>query len=142
MKPLVFGIHLKVRDFEASLNFYTKFGFIPTFAYGPKDFCTQFTGISTAAEKYRGITFAIGNALLELGEDHIAIKPEVFQERITSSKVSAMVDVSSLLEVRKICELNDFEITKPETSYPWGMRELVIRDPDGFILVFREHTHG
>jgi len=75
---------------------------------------------------------------VELGEDHIAIKKEVFKEEVKSSKVSAMLDVDSLKEIRKICEENNFEIAKSEVTYSWGTKELVVRDPDGFILVFRE----
>lgn len=133
-----FGIHIKVKNFDKSLHFYSSFGFKPIFAYGPKSFVGNFAEIGTAPEKYRGVTFAIGDALFEIGEDHIAIKPEVFKEEIKSSKVSAMIDVDSVAEVRSICEKNNFEIAKNEVDYPWGTRELVVRDPDGFILVFRE----
>lgn len=138
MNPTKFGIHIKVKNFDKSLRFYLSFGFKPIFAYGPKSFVDGFAVIGTAPEKYRGITFAIGDALLEIGEDHIAIKPDVFKEEIKSSKVSAMIDVESVAEVRLICEKNNFEIAKNEVDYPWGTRELVVRDPDGFILVFRE----
>lgn len=135
--PKQFGIHIKVKDFDRSFEFYTKFGFKPGFAYGPKEFTKQFS-CPVALEKYRGVSFGIGDAIFELGEDHIAVKREVFNQEITSSKVSAMVDVDSVAKIREICEKNDFEIAKAEVDYPWGTRELVVRDPDGFILVFRE----
>lgn len=138
MQPNKFGIHIKTKDFDKSLNFYLSFGFKPVFAYGPENFVKKFSNIGTASEKYRGITFEINGAMFELGEDHIAVKKEVFMETITSSKVSAMIDVDSLKEVRDICEKNSFVITKEEVEYPWGTKELVVRDPDGFILVFRE----
>lgn len=138
MYPSRFGIHIKTKNFGSSLDFYTKLGFEPVFAYGPAEFLKVYTGVPNAPEKYRGISFAIGDAILELGEDHIAIKKEVFQEVIKSSKVSAMVDVESVAEIRKVCETNKFEIAKAEVDYPWGTRELVVRDPDGFIIVFRE----
>lgn len=135
--PKQFGIHIKVKDFDRSCEFYTEFGFKPGFAYGPKEFTKQFS-CPVALEKYRGVSFGIGDAIFELGEDHIAVKREVFNQEITSSKVSAMVDVDSVAKIREICEKNDFEIAKAEVDYPWGTRELVVRDPDGFILVFRE----
>ncbi len=138
MQPTQFGIHIKTKDFSKSLDFYLKLGFQPVFVYGPPNFLQQFTEVASAPERYRGISFNINNAILELGEDHVAIKKEVFQERIPSSKVSAMVDVASVAEVRQICEQNNFEIAKTEVDYPWGTRELVVRDPDGFILVFRQ----
>lgn len=137
-----FGIHIKTKNFDASLKFYQKFGLVPIFVYGPESFLNKFNGVHHAKEEYRGITFELGAALLELGEDHIAIKKEVFQEKIASSKVSAMIDVANLDTVREICLANEFEIAKEEVEYPWGTKELVVRDPDGFILVFREFIHA
>lgn len=137
MKPNKFGIHIKCKDFKKSLEFYLNFGFESIFAYGDKGFTSQFNH-ATAEEKYCGVTFQISNALLEIAESHIAVKPEVFKESITSSKISAMIDVDSVSEVRKTCKKFNYEIAKAEVDYPWGTRELVVRDPDRFILVFRE----
>ncbi len=134
------GIHIKVKDFEKSYRFYKSFGFEEEFAYGPQDFIKKFN-FPKAIEKYRGVTFNLGNAMLEIGEDHIAIKPEVFRELIKSSKVSAMIDVNSVEEVLEICEKNNFEIAKEITDFPWGTKEIVVKDPDGFILVFREKNY-
>lgn len=135
-----FGIHLKVADFDKSYKFYKDFGLKEIFAYGTEDFTAKIAkqGIPTAPERYRGVSFDINHAVLELGENHIAIKPEVFKERISSSKVSAMLDVDSVAEVEKICQKNSYEIAVAARDFPWGTRELVVRDPDGFILVFRE----
>lgn len=135
--PTQFGVHIKVRDFDKSFEFYSSLGFSLAFAYGPKSFTNKLS-CSTASESYRGVTFQIGDALFEIGEDHPAVKPEVFQSEINTSKVSAMIDVDSVQTVREICEANDYEIAKAEVDYPWGTREIVVRDPDGFILVFRE----
>lgn len=134
------GIHIKVKDFEKSYKFYKAFGFEEEFAYGPEDFIKDFD-FPKAPENYRGVTFNLGNAMLEIGEDHVAIKPEVFKESIKSSKVSAMVDVNSVDEVVKICNQNNFDIAKEPRTFPWGTREVVVRDPDGFILVFREKNY-
>ena len=92
----------------------------------------------TALEKYRGVVFEIGDTILEIGEDHIAIKPEVFKKRISSSKISAMIDVDSLARMMDICKKNNIKISVSPKKFPWGTRELVIKDPDGFVLVFRE----
>jgi uncharacterized glyoxalase superfamily protein PhnB len=138
MKLNKLGVHIKVKDFERSLKFYLAFEFKPIFIYGSSELLNQFSDISQASEKYNGITFEVGNALLEIANGHVAIKSEVFQEVINSSKISLMIDVDSVAEVRKICEENDFEIAKAEVDYPWGTREIVVRDPDGVILVFRE----
>lgn len=136
-----FGIHIKTKDFARSYDFYKKFGFKEEFAYGPKEFLESLPKeIPTAPENYCGVTFNLGGAMFELGENHIAIKPEVFKEAIKSSKVSAMLDVESVEEIIAICEENNFEIAKEPTNYSWGTREVVVRDPDGFILVFRART--
>lgn len=49
-----------------------------------------------------------------------------------------MFDVDSLDKLIKICEENNIEITVPPKKFPWGTIEMVIKDPDGFVLVFRE----
>lgn len=131
------GVHIKCKDFAKSLDFYLAFGFKPIFLYGSEEFRKRFDKVSSAPEKYNGITFEIGNALFEIAEAHVAVKPEVFREYIKSSKISAMIDVNDLSEVRRICEENAYEIAKDEVHYPWGTTELVVKDPDGFILVFR-----
>lgn len=137
-----FGIHIKVKDIEKSLNFYTTFGLNPIFAYGRENWIKKLTEryptLAHANEKYEGITFEIGNSLLEIANGHIAVKPEVFKEDIQSSKVSAMIDTDSVDNILEICKKNNFEIAKDITEYPWGTREVVVKDPDGFILVFRE----
>ena len=134
-----FGIHLKVKNFYKSLNFYLKLGFKPAFAYGDKDYLEKFAkGVPSAPEKYHGMTFDIGGSLFEIADGHVAVKVEVFKQDITSSKISAMIDVDSLEKIMQICNENEFKIVKNPVKYPWGTVELVVRDPDGFILVFRE----
>ncbi len=32
------------------------------------------------------------------------------------------------------CELAGFEITRPLTTQPWGLRDFVVRDPDGHLI--------
>lgn len=76
--------------------------------------------------------------LLEIAEAHLAVKQEVFQENINSSKISAMLHVDSLQAVIEICKQNDYDIAKPMREFPWNTKELVIKDPDGFVLVFIE----
>lgn len=136
------GIHLKVKDIDKSYIFYKAFGFTPIFAYGREYWIqkvlTDFPGTPNASEKYEGITFEVNNALFEVANGHIAVKPEVFQQEIHTSKVSATLDTGSVDDIVKICEKNSFEIAVGIKEYPWGTKEVVIRDPDGFILVFRE----
>ncbi|KKR06388.1 MAG: Bleomycin resistance protein [candidate division WS6 bacterium GW2011_GWF2_39_15] len=142
MKSTRFGIHIKVKDILESYNFYRAFDLKPVFAYGDEKWLGMLkesdSKLSTAAEKYRGVTFNVGDSLFEIADGHVAVKPEVFKLDITSSKVSAMIDVDCVDEVVEICKANSFEVAVDPVEYPWGTREVVIRDPDGFILVFRE----
>lgn len=139
-----FGIHIKVKDIIKSYTFYKAFGFKPVFAYGSSNWQNQikkdFVNTPTVNENYEGVTFELNNSLLEIANGHIAVKPEVFKEDITSSKVSAMIDTDSISNIVEICNRFGFEIAVQPKDYPWGSREVVVRDPDGFILVFRTKT--
>ena len=136
-----FGVHIKVKDIEKSYHFYKQFNIKPVFTYGRSYWLEKvledYPNLAHADEKYEGITFEVGNSLLEIANGHIAVKPEIFKQDITSSKVSAMLDVNSIEEIVDICSKNSFEIAKEPTDYYWGTREVVVKDPDGFILVFR-----
>ncbi|MBI2356670.1 VOC family protein [Candidatus Dojkabacteria bacterium] len=142
MKITKFGIHIKSKDLQSSYDFYKAFNLKAIFAYGNEEWTEKVKGdfpeIGTAPEKYQGCTFEIGNSLLEVADGHIAVKPEVFKEEIPSSKVSAMIDTDSIDEIVQICAKNNFEIASEPKEYYWGTREVVVKDPDGFILVFRE----
>lgn len=134
-----FGIHNKVKNIDKSLKFYKNFGFEEVFAYGDKQFFSNLDkNIPKVPEKYRGVVFEIGGALLEIADGHIAVKAEVFKETIKSSKLSAMVHVDSVDEVLKISKKNNYKIAAEPKIFPWGTREVVIKDPDGFVLVFIE----
>lgn len=137
-----FGIHLKVKDINKSFAFYSTFNLKPIFTYGRQYWLDmilkKYPTLAHADEKYEGITFEINNALFEIANGHVAVKDSVFQEDITSSKVSAMLDVDSVDEIVQICKKNNYEIAVEPKNFPWGTREVVVRDPDGFILVFRE----
>lgn len=134
-----FGIHIKCSDIRKSYKFYKTFGFKEVFAYGPKKFLSTVDKNHPAApEKYRGVVFEVGNTIFEIADGHIAVKPNVFKEKITSSKVSAMLHVDSVDKIIKICKKNSIKITVSPRIFPWGTKEIVIKDPDGFVLVFIE----
>lgn len=139
ISPKKLGVHIKCQSMDKSLSFYTKLGFNPIFAYGSDKFTSQFS-FPTAKESYCGVTFSIGDALYEVADGHVAVKPEVFLETVNSSKVSAMFDVESVDNLVSFCEKEGIEIAAPVRVYPWGTKEVVLRDPDGFVLVFREHV--
>lgn len=133
-----FGIHLKVKNIPQSLSFYKSFGFKEVFAYGDKVFLRRFHKIPTAPEKYCGVVFGICDSLFEIADGHLAVKPKVFKEKITSPKISAMIHVRSVDTIKNICKKNKYRITVPIKTFPWGTKEIVIKDPDGFLLVFIE----
>ena len=129
------GIHIKTANFEQSKKFYDSLGFKAVFSYGPDSYLkTLPEGLATAPEKYRGITYEANGSKLELAEDHIGIpRKEVFQEKIKSPKVSAMINVDSLVPLFSNPLV---DIKFPVCHYYWGTIEAVFRDPDGFVLVF------
>lgn len=134
-----FGVHLKVRDIGRSFLFYKRFGFDESFGYGEPAFLkTLAASIPKVSEKYNGVVFQIGNALFEIADGHAAVKPEIFQQEVESSKLSAMIYVHSVKKIEVICRKNRVEIASAIKEYPWGTREIVIQDPDGFVLVFIE----
>ncbi|MBI2043992.1 hypothetical protein HYT24_01365 [Candidatus Pacearchaeota archaeon] len=135
-KPQVsgFGIHLKVANINKSREFYESLGFQTTFVYGSEEFRSTFDkSIATAPEDYPGITYKIGDATIEISEGHIGVKDKnVFQEVITTPKISAVIHVNTLLP---ILSNKLVEIKVPVRHYYWGTIEAVFRDPDGFVLV-------
>ncbi|MFC1780379.1 VOC family protein [Patescibacteria group bacterium] len=134
-----FGIHIKVLNFNKSYRFYKNLGFKECFAYGSKEFIKSLNkSIPTAKEKYNGVVFNLGNSLFEIADGHIAVKSKVFKEKIQSSKVSAMIHINSLKRIVNTCKKNKIKIAVPERIFPWGTKEVVIKDPDGFVLVFIE----
>jgi len=113
------GVHLKVADLARSQAFYDAFGF---------------QQLGTFQD---GVIYGVGGvALLELNARHPAIAPEIFQSRITSAKTSLMVHVPSLLPVLTAAERAHILLAVPPHRFPWKTIEVVIRDPDGFVVVF------
>lgn len=123
------GTHIKAKDYKASRAFYEGFGFPVIFEYGPD---------KEVKEEYSGVTFAVGAAKLEIADGHRAVKPETFEESVTSSKISLMIEVESLAEIIERAEKMGLSPTTPVRHYYWGKLEVVYRDPDGVIVVFTQ----
>lgn len=121
------GVHIKVANFEASKNFYEVLGFRQVFEYGPG---------TKVPEAYRGMTFEHGGCKLEIAEGHRAVKPEVFKTKIVNSKISLMIPVDSVTEIVELCQKNGIEVAVGPRHYYWGTIEVVVKDPDGVVLVF------
>lgn len=129
------GVHLKVKDIQRSRKFYEDLGFTPVFGYGDEAYrATLPVGCASAPEKYSGVTYKLADgAEFEIADGHIAARPDVFGESITSGKVTAMVRVDSIVPV---LETHSELIKFPVRKYYWGSIEVALRDPDGFVLVF------
>lgn len=132
------GTHIKVSNFETSRKFYEALGFRKVFEYGPdKVFEKDASGnLISAPEAYHGTTFEHGGCKLEIADGHRAVKPGVFKLRMVSSKVSLMVYVDGVADIVERCQKNNIEIAVGPRHYYWGTIEVVVKDPDGVVLVF------
>lgn len=130
------GVHLKVASVAESRNFYEEFlELSPVFAYGSEEFLATIPqGVPTAPERYQGVTYEVpGGAKIEIADGHIAVRDsDVFRDRIVSPKVSAMIQVTSLVP---LLQKGVFGPKGPLTKYYWGTIEMVVRDPDGWVIV-------
>lgn len=133
-----FGVHIKVSDFAKSKAFYEALGFKKVFEYGPdKTFEKNAQGnLISATESYNGITFEYNGALLEIADGHRAVKPNVFKEKVASSKVSLMIGIENMSAFLDTCQKAGIPLAVGPRHYYWGKLETVVRDPDGVILVF------
>jgi len=121
------GTHIKVKNFSKSFAFYKALGFRQVFAYGPRQ---------KMKEDYNGVVFEHNGCKLEIAEGHRAVKPDVFQEKVHSSKISLMISVENLADILERCKKSQFPIAVRPRHYYWGTLELVVKDPDGVVLVF------
>lgn len=121
------GTHIKVKDFSASKVFYETLGFKQVFAYGPDQ---------EVKEDYRGMVFQVGDTKLEIADGHRAVKHGVFARPMADSKISLMIGVDSLQPIIEICKREGIIIAVKPRHYYWGTLELVVKDPDGVVLVF------
>lgn len=121
------GAHIKVSNFSKSKAFYEVLGFKKVFEYGPD---------KPIKEKYRGTTYQVGTTKLEIAEGHPAVKANVFKQPITSPKVSLMINIENMTEFLDTCKKSGIPLAVGPRHYYWGKLEVVVKDPDGLILVF------
>lgn len=132
------GAHIKVANFAGSRRFYEALGFQKIFEYGPdKTFQKDSLGnLISASEQYRGMTFLYGGCKLEIADGHRAVKPNVFKARVKNSKISLMINVDSITGVLERCKKAGIPLAVGPRHYYWGTLEVVVKDPDGVVLVF------
>lgn len=123
------GTHIKVKDFQKSLQFYEALGFQKVFEYGPD---------KKVKEVYSGTVFAVGDCKLEIANGHRAVKKEIFEKTMVDSKISLMINVDSLQDI--ITKASSVGVTPVVgvRHYYWNTLEVVFKDPDGVVLVFIE----
>jgi predicted lactoylglutathione lyase len=121
------GVHIKVKDFTKSEAFYRAFGFKEVFAFGPD---------REVKENYNGTIFEVGGMKLEIANGHQAVKPDVFKETVRNSKISLMINVDKLSNVIEVCNKAHIDMAVGVRHYYWGTLEMVVKDPDGMVLVF------
>ncbi|MCA9374963.1 VOC family protein [Candidatus Dojkabacteria bacterium] len=135
------GVHIKSKDIYKSFDFYSSLGFKPVFSYGTAEFYSriiELDSIQTVEEKYNGVVFDVSGMIFEIADGHIAVKDGVFKTEMKNSKISLIVDVDAVNEVVRITKKKKYKISVPVKVYPWGSKEVVIKDPDGVVIVFRE----
>lgn len=121
------GIHIKAGDFKKSSTFYENLGFQKIFEYGPN---------KKVKESYNGVVYEHGGCKLEIADGHRAVKPSTFNEKVRSSKISLMINVDSIARIIRRCEAHNIPLAVSPRHYYWGTLEVVIKDPDGVVLVF------
>ncbi len=123
------GTHIKASNYVKSRGFYEGLGFPVVFEYGPD---------KEVKEDYSGVVFQAGSAKLEIADGHRAVKPEVFQETVASSKISLMIEVESIGEIIELATKMGLVPAVGVRHYYWDKLEVVYRDPDGVVVVFTE----
>jgi catechol 2,3-dioxygenase-like lactoylglutathione lyase family enzyme len=116
MEVLSSRILLAPRDLERSLRFYE-----------------ETLGLAVYREwgqgRERGVVFFLGGGLLEVSGSSV---------RPASGAVRLYLQVRDLHAVRERLAARRVPVEEEPTVRPWGLCEMVARDPDGLALVFVE----
>jgi predicted enzyme related to lactoylglutathione lyase len=100
--------NLEVHDVPRSIEFYRRaLGLDPTVTMGEPP------------------TFAI------LATDDVSMAIAQAEQPAVAAIAACYVDVVDVEAAHRRCCDADAEITAPITTHPWGMRDFVLRDPDG-----------
>ncbi len=125
------GTVIKTKDYQKSRTFYEALGFKVIFEIGPDKEIKSGNDQVVIYGSETGGKFELTNA-------HPAIKPGVFQETITSSKISMMFEVDSLADIIGRAKSIGVEPAVEVRHYYYGTLEVVFKDPDGMVIVFIE----
>lgn len=107
-----------VKDFQAALDYYTgRLGFRPLFVYGEAPFYAH---------------IARDEAILAIR--HVA-KP-VIDRTAGEDLLSAFIEVSDVNALHELLRAAGAQIWQPPRDEPWGMRSLIVSDPNGNLICF------
>lgn len=116
MHVLQLRVLLGPSDFETSVDFYERrLGMVRYREWG--------------APGHRGVVFFLGGGYLELNEAADAPAP---------AGVRLWLQVADATEAMRELEAVGVTIDDPPERKPWGLVEMVVRDPDGLPLVVVE----
>ncbi len=113
MEILSSRVLLRPTDFERSVRFYG-----------------ETLGLAVYREWPGGVVYFLGGGFLELSrsagpvaDDKVAIWLQVRDVDAEATALAGRV------------EAGEVEVVEPPVDQPWGLREMRLRDPDGFLLV-------
>lgn len=116
LKPAIPNIF--VQNFPAALAYYTNaLGFRPLFVYGEPPFYAH---------------VARDEAILAL---RLVRKP-VIDHTAGEDLLSAFIEVSDVNTLHQSLQFAGAHIRQPPRDEPWGMRSLIVNDPDGNLILF------
>jgi catechol 2,3-dioxygenase-like lactoylglutathione lyase family enzyme len=113
-----------VKDFPAALEYYTgPLGFRVLFAYGDVPFYAH---------------VARDEAILAIRH----VSRPVIDHSAGEDLLSAFVEVSEVNELHDSLQAAGAHIWQAPRDEPWGMRSLIVSDPDGNLICFASNLAG
>ena len=116
--------HVFVKDFPAGLAYYTgKLGFQPLFLYGEPPFYAH---------------VARDAAILAIRH----VDRPVIDHGAGEDLLSAFIEVSDANALHDSLRVAGATIWQAPRDEPWGMRSLIVTDPDGNLICFASNLGG
>ena len=113
-----------VKDFQAAFGYYTgKLGFHPLFVYGEPPFYAH---------------VARDEAILAIRH----VDKPVIDREAGDDLLSAFIEVSDANALHQELQAAGARITQPPRDEPWGMRSVIVADPDGNLICFASELAG
>lgn len=75
-----------------------------------------------------------------LGTDRPLLAVSQERDPAVAAVAACFVEVMGVEALAARCEASGVEVVAPLTDHPWGMRDFVVRDPDGHLLALGEQV--